>query len=945
MALLGQRGVGKTRLVRELTERAQTIGMPALVGRAVDGGSPAFRPLVEALLTGLRTRALPESADLGPFRPALGRLLPPLRSAPSAPAEETTPVLSEGVLRLLRALAGRHGLLLVLEDMHLADVETLAVLEYLADHLAGEPVLAVITQRPEAAEQGLDLAQQLHARGATIELDRLDEAGMAGMVCACLDSLVVPEGVLDWLSGVADGLPLFVEDLLAAAIASDALRSGPDGWSFTVPELPLVPAGFAASVHRELAAMDHAGDAAAWVVRCAAVLGTVFDARLLAPLSGQGSAAVAAALRRAGELHLVTAHQGDLGTHRFRYSLTREALLGGLPAYQRRELAGTALEIVTQVRPELPGQWCELAAQLAEQAADQPRAAALLLESGRRALAGGALSTAQRALERSRRHAAADERALARIELLLLAVLEQSGQPERAGIVGAQLLDMLDRVGASAAERTGVALSLARVAAQAGDWERARERLAQARAEVPGDAAGTARVDAAAAVVAIGQANGDEAAALAGRALREATRLGLGEPGMADVACEAHEVLGRAARTRDLAAAESAFTGALQVAERHELPHRRLRALHHLGAIDLLETMRVERLTVARNVAHSIGTLGTTTSIELNLAAVLALQMRLEEALDVAIQCERAARRSARRSAISGVAPMALATQAVIHALALRRQDMEAAITAALACSDVDDNIVAGLWGQARAEYSLGCEDRERALAELDTAMDHLRGHSGSPWPLRGMWALLHTLDGAGGDAARAEVAGAPWGQIRIIRAQLRYADAIAAGRDKNAGQAVTAFIAAEREMAGLTGTGWLRHRIRRLVAEAAVDDGWGEPVTWLRPALDAFSRSGHRRPAAACRTLLRRLGQSVPRGRAAVVPEVLYQAGITAREMDVLRLLGERLPNLEIAHRLVISPRTVEKHVERLLTKTASASRRELAALAARHGGAGKDT
>lgn len=378
VALLGERGVGKTRLVRELIERAQAAGMPALLGRAAKGGSTApFRPLVEALLAELRTRQLPELTDLEPFRPALGRLLPPLRTERPSPADESMTVLSEGVLRLLRALAGRSGLLLVLEDMHRADVETLTVLEYLADHLAGEPVLTVITLRPETVNQEIDLAQQLQARGAAataIELDRLDEAGVAGMVRACLDNQVVPDGVLGWLSDLAEGLPLFVEELLAAAITSDALRPGPGGWSFIRPESPLVPAGFADAVRRRLATMNDTDGATGWVVHCAAVLGRVFDARLLPALAGQGRAAVAASLHRAGELQLVAPHEGDRGTHRFRYALTREALLGELPVYQRRELAGAALEIVTQAHPELPGEWCELAARLAEQAGEAPRA-------------------------------------------------------------------------------------------------------------------------------------------------------------------------------------------------------------------------------------------------------------------------------------------------------------------------------------------------------------------------------------------------------------------------------------------------------------------------------------------------------------------------------------------------------------------------------------------
>ncbi|MQA15088.1 MAG: AAA family ATPase [Pseudonocardiaceae bacterium] len=420
VALLGEAGVGKTRLVRELTERAQAAGMPVLVGRAVEGAPcPALHPLVEALLAGLRSRPLSDLADLASFRPALGRLLPPLRTEQSGLVEESMPVLSEGVLRLLRALAGRSGLLLICEDMQWADVETLAVLEYLAAQLRDEPVLIVITVRRETAGQGLDLAHGLQARAgaSAIELDRLDEAGVAGMVRACLDSHAIPEDVLSWLSERAEGLPFLVEELLASAITSEALRRDPGGWSFSSPTRPVVPVGFADSVHRRLAT---AGDATDWVMRCAAVLGRVFDARLLPELAGQSRDAVAASLRRAAELQLVTRHDGVHGTHRFRHALTYEALLADLPGYQRSELAGTALKIVEEAWPGLPDGWCMLAAQLAEQADDHSRAAALLLESGSRALASGALSTAQHALEQARGHATTDEPTLARIEQLLL---------------------------------------------------------------------------------------------------------------------------------------------------------------------------------------------------------------------------------------------------------------------------------------------------------------------------------------------------------------------------------------------------------------------------------------------------------------------------------------------------------------------------------------------
>jgi len=83
-----------------------------------------------------------------PFRPALGRLLPEWRT-PGETTHEPPVVLAEGVVRLLTAVAGESAVLLVLEDLHWADQETLAVLEYLVDALRTQPVLCVATVRSE----------------------------------------------------------------------------------------------------------------------------------------------------------------------------------------------------------------------------------------------------------------------------------------------------------------------------------------------------------------------------------------------------------------------------------------------------------------------------------------------------------------------------------------------------------------------------------------------------------------------------------------------------------------------------------------------------------------------------------------------------------------------------------------------------------------------------
>ena len=155
-----------------------------------------------------------------------------------------------------------------------------------------------------------------------------------------------------------------------------------------------------------------------------------------------------------------------------------------------------------------------------------------------------------------------------------------------------------------------------------------------------------------------------------------------------------------------------------------------------------------------------------------------------------------------------------------------------------------------------------------------------------------------------------------------MVAALLGYADAVSAGRQGRTADAEAAFAAADRQMGPLVA--WYRQYARRLAAEAALADGWGEPVAWLREAAAYFAARGDDRVAAACRALLRQAGAPVPRPAGdGDLPGPLRALGVTEREADVLRLVAQGLGNREIAERMFLSPRTVEKHVASLLAKT----------------------
>ena len=174
--------------------------------------------------------------------------------------------------------------MLVLEDLHWADQETLALLEYLADNLAAERVLCLATLREEGGEAAA-LASALAARGsaAMLALGRLDPAAMADMARACLDAADLPAAVHEFVAGRAEGIPFLVEEVLAGLVGEGALTERDGRWHAADLSTPGVPATFADAIRRRLDGMRAESRR---VIGAAAVLGRRFDWALLGPVTG-----------------------------------------------------------------------------------------------------------------------------------------------------------------------------------------------------------------------------------------------------------------------------------------------------------------------------------------------------------------------------------------------------------------------------------------------------------------------------------------------------------------------------------------------------------------------------------------------------------------------------------------------------------------------------------
>ncbi|HEU4397785.1 MAG TPA: AAA family ATPase [Actinomycetota bacterium] len=921
----GEAGVGKSRLTLQLEAAARSAGMQVLRGRAAASSSPVpFRPFAEALLGATRAAGPPQAPELAAYRSVLGVLIPEWSKEGPQVADRSL-LLHEAALRLLRVLAGAAGALVTLEDLHWADAETLALVEYLADNVAGERLLCVATMRSDEPRPAPMLPDLLVARrnALVLDLERLSDAEVEAMASAALDALSLPDRLGPLLASRAEGVPFLVEEVLAACVASGALVREGGVWELRTDRAPRVPETFQGMLRERLRSLGEQGRA---VVGAAAVLGRRFDWSLLPDAAGVDRGTVLSALRSAVDAQIVSPDDNAEGSaFRFRHALTREAVLEDLLPPERAELAARAAQAIQHAHPSLPGPWCERVADLRELAGDRKAAARLLLESARRSLARTAVASAESALDRARSLAGDDGDLTVEVDQVLVEVLSLAGKPDRAVQVGERLVASLARSDAPPGRAGQARLSLGRALAGAGAWDRALDELGEAArlARTATDEGLLARVWSFRAQVEVWRGGYEAGVELASGALAIAERLTLWE-----VACECLDVLGRRASVRDHERGVEVFRRELEIAERADLRLWKVRALLELGTVEMTSSGDIDDLVRAAELAEREGAVSAHALTLQNQCWPHLLAGRWDDLADVNGRCVELCRRFG-----LGLLPHALIVTGLIHAVRDERRAMEAALAEAEDATD-DPNIHGAAWG-SRGTLALLREDRDQATDAFERAVGLLRRTQGvTNWHFLGTRTVLLELEGRGGQEARGELGGIGAPLAYWNEASLDHSQAISLGRAGRARDGEAAFRrAAER----LRGAHWLRCLHARLVAEAAVADRWGDPVGWLRQALPVLEAAGHDRVVAACKALLRKAGAPLPRkGRGgSEVPLDLRSLGVTSREMDVLRLVAGGLSNREIGARLFLSPRTVETHVASLQRRTGAGNRADLVTLA----------
>jgi class 3 adenylate cyclase len=316
--IIGEPGLGKTRLVSEwkkaVSARAELQPIRWIEGRCLSYGQglpyhliislvysllnlpptasePETHQALHSLLAGLfkESQSVPDEADLMDVYPYIGHLLS-LRL--DGEAAERTRLLDPQALQnqvqaalrhLLRMLALRQPLTIVLEDLHWADATSSDLLAGLIDLVTTERILICLVMRPERGIPGWGLVQavrqELGNRLTEFSIDALTEAESQQLVSYLLEIEALPEQIRQMILRKAEGNPFFVEEVIRMLIERGAIIQQGGRWTTGEPIEEIdIPDNLQGLL---MARIDRLPDEVKHTLRVAAVIGRQFPVKVL----------------------------------------------------------------------------------------------------------------------------------------------------------------------------------------------------------------------------------------------------------------------------------------------------------------------------------------------------------------------------------------------------------------------------------------------------------------------------------------------------------------------------------------------------------------------------------------------------------------------------------------------------------------------------------------
>ncbi len=351
----GEPGIGKSRLLSEFAaelERAQTTVHWGLAWEA--GGAPPYWPWIQLLRSVLALEharaALNEQPHLAS---SIAQVVPEL--VPGRPGEATSLEpqqarfrLMDAVSTLLLATASRTPLLLVLEDLHVADPDSLALLEFLTRQLHLAPLMVIGSYRDTELQRPRTggLVERLRRSAIALSLDRLARDAVREYLWAAAGERPLEQTVTE-VFRLTEGHPLYLAELVALGVARGGLRGAGSSMS---------------TVIRERAA--ELPERTRTLLAVASVLGRDFEPEALAELAQTPLHEIEAPLQSALDAGLI--EPGNAGRLRFEHMLVREVFHDSLSLAERRDLHECRARRLQERQESAEPPWAELARHLEE---------------------------------------------------------------------------------------------------------------------------------------------------------------------------------------------------------------------------------------------------------------------------------------------------------------------------------------------------------------------------------------------------------------------------------------------------------------------------------------------------------------------------------------------------------------------------------------------------
>jgi class 3 adenylate cyclase len=302
--LLGEPGIGKSRLLREWRTAATEDGM-----RWAQASMPAHETGVAYRLAGEAVRGLMtlgpvagpaeldsalESAPAATGVDGARQYLADLLSIPLPDATEAESLTPQGrqarYIEVTRAVArdiASEPLVLVLNDVHWSDPSSIALLIPLIALHAERPLLVCVTARPDRDTPGWRLVESARAMAGPgvleIVLESLPIDATTQLLSNLLEVRQPPDGLVEFVDGRADGNPLFVEEIVWMLVDSGLLAPTADGWHFDAGGSEQIPE----TLQGLLAArIDRLDTEARMALRIASIIGRQFPVSVLERMLG-----------------------------------------------------------------------------------------------------------------------------------------------------------------------------------------------------------------------------------------------------------------------------------------------------------------------------------------------------------------------------------------------------------------------------------------------------------------------------------------------------------------------------------------------------------------------------------------------------------------------------------------------------------------------------------